>query len=108
MLFRSEFVRLVSVENIHEGRHVAASATIRRRNAAVIGTIRSLLERGEREGVFRKGVDPLDLHMLVSSFCFYRVSNRHTLGVIFGADIPGRRDAHREMIVEAVMRYVRP
>lgn len=105
-----EFVRLVSVENIHEGRHVAASATIRRRNAAVIGTIRSLLERGEREGVFRKGLDPLDLHMLVSSFCFYRVSNRHTLAAIFGRDLqaPECAAAHRRMIAEAVLRYVAP
>jgi AcrR family transcriptional regulator len=105
-----EFVRLVSVENIHEGRHVAASATIRHRNAAVIGTIRSLLERGEREGAFRGGVDPLDLHMLVSSFCFYRVSNRHTLAAIFGRDLraPDCAAAHRRMIAEAVLRYVAP
>jgi AcrR family transcriptional regulator len=34
-----EFVRLVSVENIHSARIVAASPTIRERNAAVIGTL---------------------------------------------------------------------
>lgn len=105
-----EFVRLVSVENIHEGRHVAASRTIRERNAAVIGTLRDLIERGEREGAFRPGLDPLDLHMLISSFCFYRVSNRHTLGAVFGCDLraPATVRAHRRMIVEAVLRYVRP
>ena len=105
-----EFVRLVSVENIHEGRHVAASATIRRRNAAVIGTIGTLLERGAREGAFRPGVDALDLHMLISGFCFYRVSNRHTLGAIFGRDLqaPEGATAHRGMIVEAVLRYLAP
>ncbi|MBR0671253.1 TetR/AcrR family transcriptional regulator [Neoroseomonas soli] len=105
-----EFVRLVSVENIHEGRHVTASPTIRQRNAAVIGTLRDLIARGEREGAFRAGLDPLDLHMLISSFCFYRVSNRHTLGAIFGRDLraPATVDAHRRMIVEAVLRYVRP
>lgn len=105
-----EFVRLVSVENIHEARNVAASPTIRARNAAVIGTLQALLARGEKEGVFREGLDALDLHMLISSFCFYRVSNRHTLAAIFGRDLlaPATRDAHRRMITEAVLRYVAP
>jgi AcrR family transcriptional regulator len=105
-----EFVRLVSVENIHEARIVAASPTIPARNAAVIGMLRELIARGEREGVFRSGLDALDLHMLISSFCFYRVSNRHTLGAVFGRDMraPETAAAHRLMIAEAVLRYVRP
>jgi AcrR family transcriptional regulator len=105
-----EFVRLVSVENIHDARIVAASPTIRARNAAVIGTLRDLIARGEAEGAFRPGLDALDLHMLISSFCFYRVSNRHTLTAIFGRDLqaPESVAAHRRMISEAVLRYVHP
>jgi AcrR family transcriptional regulator len=105
-----EFVRLVSGENIEGGRAVSASATIKRRNAAVVGTVAALLRRGEAEGAFRAGVDPLDLHMLISSFCFYRVSNRHTWRAIFGEDptAPGRAGAHRRMAAEAVLRYLEP
>jgi AcrR family transcriptional regulator len=105
-----EFVRLVSVENIHDARIVEASPTIRERNAAVIGTLRALIVRGEREGVFRPGIDALDLHMLISSFCFYRVSNRHTLRAIFGRDgtVPEVAAAHRRLITQAVLGYVRP
>jgi hypothetical protein len=60
--------------------------------------------------VFRPGVDPLDLHMLISGLCFHRVSNRHTLRAIFGEDptAPGRAEAHRRMVVEAVERYLAP
>ena len=107
---RPEFVRLVTVENIHEARHVKASPTIRKRNAAVIGTIRALLARGEVAGVFRRGVDPLDLHLLITGFCFHRVSNRHTLGAIFGRNLHSRprAAAHRRMIAEAVQRYLAP
>lgn len=105
-----EFVRLVSVENIHEARIVAASPTIPARNVAVIGTLRDLIGRGEREGAFRPGLDALDLHMLISSFCFYRVSNRHTLRAIYGRDLRTAEAtaSHRRMIVEAVQRYVQP
>jgi AcrR family transcriptional regulator len=104
------FVRLVSVENIHGARMVDLSPTIRDRNATVIGRIGALLARGEAAGVFRRGVDPFDLHMLISSFCFYRVSNRHTLGVIFGKDLtePSLVARQREMMVTAVMRYLAP
>jgi AcrR family transcriptional regulator len=105
-----EFVRLVSVENIHEARHVAVSPSIRQRNDAVIATITAVLERGVRDGVFRPGLDPLDVHLLISSFCFYRVSNRHSLGVIFGRDLraPDCVASHRSMFVEAVLRYLAP
>src|SRR5215218_3651998 len=65
-----EFVRLVSGENIEAARTVAVSPTIRARNAAVIGMIAALLRRGEEQGVFRSGVDPLDLHILISGVCF--------------------------------------
>ncbi|MGX9963824.1 TetR/AcrR family transcriptional regulator [Roseomonas sp. F4] len=103
-----EFVRLVSVENIQEARIVAASETIPARNAAIIGTLRDLIARGQAEGVFRAGLDALDLHMLISGFCFYRVSNRHTLQAIYGRalEAPQVAASHREMIIDAVLRYV--
>jgi AcrR family transcriptional regulator len=105
-----EFVRLVSVENIHDASNVRASPNIRARNAAVIGRVGALLARGEASGVFRKGLDAVDIHMLISAFCFYRISNRHTLGAIFGRDPlePATADRQREMIVNAVLRYLAP
>jgi AcrR family transcriptional regulator len=104
-----EFVRLVAVENIHSARHLREASSIADRNDTVIRTLRTLLDRGEREGVFRARIDAVDLHMLISGFCFYRVSNRHTLGVIFGRDLatPEHQAAHRRMIVDSVLAWVR-
>jgi AcrR family transcriptional regulator len=103
-----DFVRLISIENIHGARHIAGSTTIAERNGVVIEIIRGLLERGEREGVFRAGVDPVDLHLLISSLSFYRVSNRHSWGAIFGRDLQASEctAAQRRMTVEAVERYL--
>src|SRR4051794_31208600 len=92
-----EFVRMVAVENIHNARHLQHAPSVADRNDTVIRTLRALLDRGERAGVFRARVDAVDLHLLISSFCFYRVSNRHTLQVIFGRDLaaPEHVEAHR-------------
>ena len=105
-----DFVRLVSVENIQDASSVRESPGIRARNATVIGRVGALLARGEASGVFRKGLDPLDVHILISAFCFYRVSNRHTLGAIYGRDTmePATAARQREMIVTAVLRYLAP
>jgi AcrR family transcriptional regulator len=105
-----EFVRMVAVENIHSARHLQQAPSVAERNDAVIRTLRGLLDRGEQAGVFRARVDAVDLHMLISGFCFYRVSNRHTLQVIFRRDLtaPEHVAVHRAMIVEAVLAWLRP
>ncbi|NKZ98996.1 hypothetical protein GTA26_28510, partial [Rhodococcus hoagii] len=48
---------------------------------------------------FSRGYRSHRLHMLMSSFCFYRVSNRHTFSEIFQIDMTdGRSTRHKQMI----------
>jgi len=103
-----DFVRIVSIENIHNAEYVKRSEAIRAMNNTVLDSLDVILRRGVEEGVFRAGLVPLDVHLLISSFCFYRVSNRHTVGEIFQIDLPDERikQRHREMICEAVLRYL--
>src|SRR6202040_256547 len=72
-----EWVRLVSIANIHYAKHILASETIASKNSAIVELMKNLLKRGIKEGVFRKDADPLHIHLLIISLCFYRVSNRH-------------------------------
>ncbi len=103
-----DWVRLVSVENIHGARHIAAVQSITERNARAVETVGRVLDRGVADGTFRPGVDPLDLHLMISAISFYRVSNRHTWQANFGRDLlsPERTTAQRRMAVEAVLRYL--
>ncbi len=103
-----DFVRLVSIENIHGAKYLEQLKSFKNRNVSILKTIEELLERGAASGAFRKDVDAYDLHLLISSFCFHRVANRYTFGAAFGRDpsSPRLRTRHRETIVEAVLRYV--
>lgn len=105
-----DFVRIVCIENIHNGDNVKQSSTIRALSQHVLQALDETLRRGEKAGVFRPGVQAVDLHMLISSFCFYRVSNRHTFSEIFQIDLEERavKSRHKAMIGDSVTRYLMP
>ena len=100
------FIRLVTIENIHKGKHLAGMDSIRRINHRVIAIIDDLLRRGREAGTFRRDVEATDIHMMISALCFFRVANRHTFGAIFDVDLaePERRERHKRMIADAVVR----
>ena len=104
------FISLVTVENIHRGRNIDQLPSIKERNAAVIRTLADLLERGAKAGKFRSDVNPVDLHLLISALCVFRVSNRFTFGKIFNVDLSDSkvRKRQKKMILEAVLRYLAP
>lgn len=104
-----DFVRLVSIENIHHAAHMLRSEAIRDLNVSVIETIAGILERGHASGAFRRKADPIDVHMLISAFCFFRVSNRYTFGTIFRRDLSDRETMtrHKGMIADAVISYLK-
>jgi AcrR family transcriptional regulator len=105
-----DFVRIVCIENIHNGDNVKQSPTIRALSQHVLQALDETLRRGEKEGIFRPGVQAVDLHMLISSFCFYRVSNRHTFSEIFQIELEDRevKERHKAMISDSVTRYLAP
>jgi len=104
-----DFVRLVSIENIHQAAHMKRSTEIRDLNISIIETLANILKRGSSEGLFREDVDPIDVHMMISAFCFFRVSNRYTFGTIFRRDLsaPEHYERHKTMICDAVLAYLR-
>ena len=104
-----DFIRLVAIENIHKAEHMTRSDSIVGVNVSVIETLERILQEGFRTGVFRRQASAVDVHMLISSFCFFRVSNRYTFGTIFGIDLanPEMRQRHRRMIVDVVLGYMK-
>ena len=72
----------------------------------LVQTIETLLHGGQRQGVFRKGVDSVQLYVSILSLSYVHVSNKHTLSITFGQDLTNadwlakRRKHVREIILE--------
>jgi AcrR family transcriptional regulator len=105
---RPDFSRLVAIENIHRAEHIAGRADFAGQNSPVIELIEQILERGYRDGTFRRRIDAVDLHMMISAFCVFRMANRHTFGAIFDRDPadPALRDRYRQMLGDMVVAYL--
>ncbi|MEU6275932.1 TetR family transcriptional regulator [Streptomyces populi] len=103
-----DFIRLVSIENIHGAEHIAGSAALGRIGSPVLDVIGRILATGRESGLFTADVDAVDLHAMISAFCFFRVSNRHTFGALFGRDLtaPDRREHYRSMLGDMVIAYL--
>jgi AcrR family transcriptional regulator len=103
-----EFIRLVSIENIHHAEHMAKSEAIARLGSPATDVIGRILERGRADGAFRTDVDAIDLHMMISAFCVFRIANRHTFGTLFGRDLTDAalRDRYRTMVGDMVVDYL--
>lgn len=104
-----EFARLVSAENIENARHLQQMPNIRRHNAPVIAHLGRLLQRGERSGAFRPGLDPIDLHWLMSALATFNIANEATFSYLYGQSsrTPEGRAARRQLVVEAVLSWCR-
>ena len=104
-----DFIRLVMVENIHNGAHLAKSKLIQDLNVSVIQTLRRIYERGREAGVFREGIDEIDLHMSISALCFFNVANRATFSRIFKRDMasPEALARRREVVIDTIVRYAK-
>lgn len=82
-----EFLTLLNSENLHGGRHLAASRRARKLNSPLLDMIADVLARGHQSGEFRAGVDPMQLYISMAGVSYFYLGNQHTLSAIFGRDL---------------------
>ncbi|WP_236545125.1 TetR/AcrR family transcriptional regulator [Tropicimonas marinistellae] len=104
----ADFIRLVMIENIHDGRHMRAMETLSESSTTAIEQLARICEAGIGTGEFRKDVSPLVLHWQISAMCFFNVSNRPTFSIIFGEELftDKAQGDLREQVVHAVLTSV--
>ncbi len=82
-----EFITLLNTENLHRAMHLKQSAKVRTMHSPFVATVAEVLERGRKAGVFRAGVDPVQLYISIAGLSYFYLSNNCTLSTIFDRDL---------------------
>jgi len=105
-----EFLCLLNSENLHQAEHLKRSSQVRDIHSPFVQWLADILERGQEMGVFRKGVDPIQLYISIASIAYFYLSNKYTLSEIFGRDLmsPEALDERLAHMIEVILGYLRP
>ena len=108
-LAHPEFLALLNSENMLGAGHLKRSRRIRQMNSPLIDALADVLSRGEQSGELRPGIDPMQLYVSIAGLAYFYLSNKHTLGAIFGRDLMtalalAERLAHMTAVVTSYVR----
>jgi AcrR family transcriptional regulator len=103
-----EFLTLLNSENLHKARHLQRSSRIQEMNSPLVQLLRDVVGRGQQQGLFREGVDPVQLYISIASLCYFYLSNNATLSTIFGRDLrtPTAMSERLSHMNDVVMGYL--
>lgn len=105
-----DFIALLNDENRGGARHVRKSARLEAMHSPLVSLVSKILTEGVKNGVFRKGVNPVQLYISIAGLSYFFFSNTRTLSAIFGNDLsrPAARRARRRHVVDLVLQALRP
>ena len=96
-LANPEFITLVNSENLHQARHLKQSKIIDDISQKFVLMVERLLKRGVAEGVFRTGIDPIQLNITIAAIGYYYLTNRYTGSIVYKKDL-GTEEAYEERL----------
>ena len=105
-----ELISLINNENLHRAKHLRTSKTVRELHSPLVASIGEILKRGVEQGIFREGLDPMQIYITTAAVGFFYLSNNWTLSAIFGVDLGraaacARRKRHNvDMILKALRK----
>ena len=101
-----EFLTLVNSENLHKAKHLRASTNIEAINRPLHGMVQDIIDRGVREGVFREGIDEMQLNVTIAAISYYYFTNRFTGTVLYKRDFmsPEALKARIDFNVDTILR----
>lgn len=104
------FAALVVDENLHHARHVRKSQRLRALHAELLAMIGETLRRGEKQKIFRRGIDPMQFYISVAGLASFYLTNNFTLSAVFGTNLstPRAFARRRQHVLDLVMASLRP
>ena len=104
-----EFITLVNSENLHRARHLKKAKQVIDANRKFVDRMRSLLERGVKEGTFRHGLDPVHVNITIAAIGYYYLTNRFTGAIVYQREMmtDDALKARLQFNVDTILRLVR-
>lgn len=100
-----DFLVLIGVENLNLGVHLAQIDREALDVKGLVARYQRIIDEGKAKGVFRDGLDPIDLYMVVASQCWFTVATVHTFGITFEMDVLCDENIrHREKLIRDIAR----
>lgn len=103
-----EFIRLINTENLYRARHLSRSDGVQNISRPLVEVLGTILERGRSEGVFRGGVDPLQLYLSMVGLTYYYIANQYTLSNMFRRDLmtPRAQAERLSHVTDVILGYL--
>ncbi len=103
-----EFITLVNSANLHRGRHLENSERLQTASRRFVTMVRGILDRGVAAGVFREGIDPVQLNITIAAIGYYYLTNRFTGGILFERNFMAKKALGQRLDfnIDTVMRLV--
>ena len=104
-----EFLTFVNSENLHKARHVNNSELIRQMHKPYVAMVQAIIDRGIAKGVFRAGIDAVDLNITIAALGYYYLTNRFTGAIIYDTDLmaPARLESRLRFNLDTINRLLR-
>jgi AcrR family transcriptional regulator len=82
-----EFEGLLRTENMMQGKFVLRSQHVTQAAFPLRQVMTDLVESGERKGVFREGLDPVQVYVTILSVSRFHLANAYSLSALLGTDL---------------------
>lgn len=102
------FLSITRNENLLDGRFIRQEPDIQKMSQPFLDKISDVLRRGHESGVFRDGIDALQLYISIVALSAHHINASHTLSATFGRDLSNEawrkeRRTHVVAMVEAAV-----
>lgn len=103
-----EFITLVNSENLHRAKHLKRSEVVKVYSRKFVSMMENILQRGAVAGVFRDGIDPVQMNITVAAIGYYYLTNRYTGSIVFERDLMTKEalEERLQFNIDTIMRLV--
>ncbi|WP_363146832.1 TetR/AcrR family transcriptional regulator [Rhizobium sp. 60-20] len=105
-----EFITILNSENQLKAVHFRKSRILRDGAANSRPLVDDILRRGEADGTFRVGIDPIQLGLTITSICYYYFTNHATSSIVYGKRMMTRAALEQRLAfnIQTILAIVAP